>query len=230
MTDLTILFYTANVISDYFMDNIVNQLLKATAGIPLISISQKPMSLGKNICVGDIGRSSYNIYKQVLIGAKVADTKYVATAEDDVLYPKERFDYRPEEGVFAYDINKWSIYAWTQPPTFSYRDRRTMTSLICSRDALIETLEERFAKYPDANNYPAPIWGEPGRFERALGVTPVKSTRYRAAVPSIVFSHMESLAFQSYLGRKKAHGNVQTDKVEPWGTAEEVLKLYKTKI
>ena len=72
MNDLTIIFYTANHISDYFMANIQKQLLKAIGDTPIISVSHKPMKFGQNICVGEIGRSTYNLYKQVLIGAKYA--------------------------------------------------------------------------------------------------------------------------------------------------------------
>ena len=42
---------------------------KESAGdTPIISVSQKPMDLGNNICVGDVERSSQNGYMQLLIG------------------------------------------------------------------------------------------------------------------------------------------------------------------
>ena len=230
MKDLTIIFYTANYISDYFMENVTNQLKKAAGDTPIISVSHKPMDLGTNICVGDIGRSAYNIYKQILIGAKAATTEFVATAEDDVLYPPEHFEYRPKGDTFAYDTNKWSIYTWTKPQRFSFRkDRRTMTSLIVRREALIKTLEQRFEKFPTPD-LPFNIfhyhWGEPGRFENHLGIDPVESERFLATVPHIVFSTPEALAF-SNLGTRKAHGNIISHEVEPWGTAEEIANLYK---
>jgi hypothetical protein len=228
MSDLTILFYTANYISDYFMGNIQKQLLKAIGDTPLISVSHKPMDFGENICVGDIGRSAYNIYKQVLIGAKAAKTKYVATAEDDVLYPEEHFRYRPPEDTMAYDINRWGIYTWTKPPIFSYRDRRNMTSLIAPRDELIRTLEERFTKYPTPEDMHESIrkyWGEPGRYDSSLGISKVKNERYKSSIPHIMFSTPEALAFK-HLGVRKAHSKVRAKELPYWGTAEEVLKLY----
>src|SRR5574337_272588 len=110
--DLTIIYYTSNWLdthNPYFLANTKKQLLKAIGDLPLISVSQKPIALGKNICVGDIGRSHLNIYRQILIGAKAAKTKYVALAEDDILYSWEHFhEHLPEKGKFAYDINKWS--------------------------------------------------------------------------------------------------------------------------
>ena len=150
----------------------------------------------------------------------------MSTAEDDVLYPKEHFDYRPPKDVFAYDENKWSIFTWVKPSLLSFKKRRTMTSLTVTREALVKTLEERFAKYPDPDNIPLPIWGEPGRHEYHLGITPLVHERYDAAVPSIVFSTPEALAY-GHLGHRKAHAPTRTTVVEPWGTAEEILKFYK---
>jgi hypothetical protein len=231
MTDLTILFYSANYISDFFMKNVTDQLKKAAGDTPIISVTQKPMDLGTNICLGDIGRSAFNIYKQILIGAKAATTEFVATAEDDVLYPPEHFVHRPEGNTFAYDTNKWSIYTWTKPQRFSFRkDRRTMTSVTARRDAMIKTLEERFAKFPTPESVPFDVfhhyWGEPGRFEDHLGLTHVPSERYLATVPHIVFSTPEALAFGN-LGTKKAHGNNISFEVEPWGKVEDVAALYQ---
>lgn len=229
--DLTILFYTSNTISDYFMNNITKQLLVAAGDIPIISVSHKPMDFGKNICVGEIGRSVYNIYKQILIGARAATTEYIATAEDDVLYPKEHFEYRPAKDVFAYDMNKWSIFTWSKPQRFSYREnRRTMTSLIVSREALIKTLEERYAKYPVLEEIDPMIYkyyfGEPGRFENHLSITPLKTEQFKATVPHVIFSHDKALGFLN-LGRRKAHGNTIKYELEPWGRASDLINLYK---
>lgn len=224
--DLTILYYTANAISDFFMKNIQDQIKKAVGDTPIISVSQKPIDFGTNICVGDIGRSAYNIYKQVLIAAKAATTEFVATAEDDVLYPEEHFMHRPEGEVFSYDTHKWSIYTWTKPPIFSLKERVNMTSLIVRREPLIRTLEERFAKYPDPEKIPHGYFGEPGRFELHLGITGLLKERVKAAVPQIMFSAEESLAF-GHLGFRKAHSGVRATELPGWGKAEDILLLYK---
>ena len=235
MKDLTILYYTANFLPEYFTQNTQRHLLKAVGDTRIVVVSFKPTLVGtncKNIVVGDIGRSAYNIYKQVLIAAKEAETEYVATAEDDVLYPREHFEYRPDKDVFAYDVNKWNIHTWDKDPVLSLRERRNMTGLIVTRDALIRTLEERFAKYPDPDKVPVRVWSywaEPGRYDDLLRVTQMKSEVYKGAAPHVMFCAEESLGFGN-LGKRKAHGNIQkprSERLEPWGTAEEVLKLYK---
>lgn len=225
--DLTVLYYTSNYITDKFAENVREQLMRVIGDTPLISVSHKPMNFGENICVGDIGRSVYNIYKQVLIGAKAAKTEYVATAEDDVLYSPDHFLYKPEIGTFAYDVNKWSVFTWVDPPVMSYRERRTMTSLTVSRQALIDTLEERFARWPDPAKIPLRYWGEPGRFEGHLDITYLKNERWRAPTPSIVYCTEEAMQFEGYLGRRKRHSDTRATELPYWGTAEYLMSLYE---
>ena len=225
--DLTVIYYTANYLNNRFADRVREQLIRVIGQTPLISVSHKPMDFGENICVGDIGRSVYNIYKQVLIGARAAKTKYVATAEDDVLYSPDHYLYKPEPGTFAYDVNKWSIFTWYNPPIMSYRERRTMTSLTVTRDDLVRTLEERFERWPDPDKIPLRYWGEPGRFEGHLGITYLKHERWSAPTPSIVFGTKEALQFEGYLGTRKRHADTRTTELPYWGTAEQILAMYE---
>jgi len=225
MDDLTIIYYTANFISNHFQDATKKVLLEAIGQTFLISVSQKPMDFGENICVGEIGRSAFNIYRQALIGAKAAKTQYVAMAEDDILYSADHFTHRPHDGFFAYDKNNWSIYTWVNPPVFSYKDRRTFYSLICERDLLIETLEEREAKYPNDKDKPILIWGEPGRYEGKMGVSRRNFEIFYSKVPNVVFSHETALAFDN-LGRRKKMGDLKAIEIPFWGRAEDILKLY----
>ncbi|RJR26975.1 hypothetical protein C4561_04335 [candidate division WWE3 bacterium] len=233
MDDLTIIYYTANKNSDVFMRSTQKILLHAIGDTPIISVSFKPTVIGsncKNICIGEQKRSNYMIYKQVLLGVREAKTKYVAMAEDDMLYSPEHFTYRPpDDETFSYNINKWSIFSWVKPPYLSYRVRKLMNSLITTNSALQKTLEERYEKYPVLEEIPKEFfkkyWGEPGRFENHLGISPVKTEEFSSSVPNIMFSTSEALGFLD-LGERKAHSNIKADKVEPWGTAEEILKLY----
>src|SRR3990167_3601524 len=89
--DLTVVYYTSNRIREPFGQRVRDQLLLAVSGAPIVSVSQKPLDFGDNICVGDIGHTYFNIYRQMLTGAKAARTKYVALAEDDTLYSPEHF-------------------------------------------------------------------------------------------------------------------------------------------
>lgn len=231
MKDLTIIYYTSNWLdthNPYFLANTKKQFLEAVKGLPIISVSQKPMDFGTNICVGDIGRSHLNIYRQILIGAKAAKTKYVAMAEDDILYSYEHFHtYVPEKDKFAYDMSKWSIYTWTKPPTFSFKERKVVNSLIAKRDMLVDAMEERFNKFKSVKDEDIPIswWGDPGRRERQLGVTVRPTEEFWSSIPNVVFSHQEAFGYLN-LGNRKRMGYLRAFEIPYWGKAEDVLKLY----
>lgn len=226
MHDLSIVYYTANFAPESFVSKIRKNLLEAKGDIPLISVSQKPIDFGHNICVGEIGRHHLNIYKQALIGAKVATTKYIAMAEDDVLYHPSHFELRPDPGKFGYNLNYWGLYTWTVP-LFSYRNRRNFHTLICERELFIEAMEERFNKWPDESKIDIAHWAEPGRYEGAghLGVTVRVTEDFYSDYPNVVFSHPEAMQYLT-LGKKKRMGDVKAVEIPHWGRAEEVLKIY----
>lgn len=234
--DLTVIYYTSNWLDDHnpwFLENTKKQLLIAIGDLPLISVSHKPMVFGTNICVGDIGRSHLNIYRQILIGCKAAKTKYVAMAEDDILYSYEHFHYYlPQKDRFAYDMNKWSIFTWTKPPLFSFRTKRkVVNNLIAKRDMLIDAMEERFRRFDQLiaegqkEEQIISSWGDPGRYESNLGVTVRETEEFYSDNPSIVFSHPEAFGYLSR-GTRKRLGDLKAIELPYWGRAENILKLY----
>jgi len=227
MSDLTVVYITANEISETFAQNMRNHLVKAIGENPIIAVSRKPMdTIVKNIVV-DMPRSHVNIYRQALAGVKAAETKYVAIVEDDILYPKEHFQKRPtRSGVFAYNIAYWSLYTWSDPPIFSYTGRRIHGMLICERDLYIEAMEERFAKYPDESQINIAVWAEPGKYESQLGVTVRESEVFYTDPSCIMFSHPEGLSF-THLGMRKRLAPIRAYEIPYWGRAEAVVTLYE---
>lgn len=247
--DLTVIFYTCNFIGEEFASRIRKQLVESIKGLPLITVSQKPMGMEmfeghvgeyKNICVGDIGRNHFNIYLQALAGAKEAKTKYISLVEDDILYSPEHFEHVSSPGKFAYDRSIWGIYTWTKPPVFSWKGRRNLWTLICERELFIEAMEERFAKYPiemlreelakksKKISHLKKIWSEPGKYEGQLGVRVRDWEFYYADQPSVQFSHPTSLGYLG-LGERKKLGEIQRENLEPWGNCEKVLSIYNNK-
>lgn len=216
MIDLTVVFYTANYISKKFAENTYKQLLKAKGDYPIIKISQSI----------DTPRSHINIYKQALNGVKQAKTKYIALAEDDVLYHKDHFSYRPHDGYFAYNINTWLIYTWVNPAIFSYKGRRNLCQLICERDLFINAIEERFNHFPNEDEIPIQNFSEPGKYESKLGVRPQKSETFYSDMPNIIFSHESGLSYYG-LGKRKKLGELKSIEIPYWGRAEVIKKLYE---
>ena len=239
ISDLSIVYYTSNYLDDtnpYFLKNTQDQLLKAIGNFPLIIVSQKPTMFGSNsvnVCVGEIGRSHLNLYKQILQGCQAAKTKYVAMAEDDILYSWEHFHSRlPSPNTFLYDMNKVSLFTWTKPPLFSFRtNRKVVNQLISERNLLIEALEERFAKVKkrmdagETEEHVIQYWGDPGRYENYLGVTVRKCEEFYCTNPSIVFSHEFAFGYLSR-GERKLLGDLRITALDKWGSAESMLKLF----
>lgn len=236
MNDLTIIYYTSNYLEEknpYFLANTKVQLLKAADGLPIIIVSHKPTMFGENstnLIVGDIGRSHTNIYKQILLGCKGVATKYVAMAEDDILYSWEHFHSRlpKRDDLFLYDMNRISLFTWTKPPLFSYRYKRTVVNqLIAPRQMLIDAMEERFALLKKNPNLPLKYWGDPGRYEDILGITKREIDTFMCTCSSIVFSHEFAYGYEFNQGIKKRLGDLRIVELPYWGRAENVLKLWK---
>lgn len=226
-SDLTCVLYTCNEISDYFAESTRSILLEAIGSLPLIVVSQEKMDMGfnsKNIVVPK-HRSHVNIYRQALIGAKAATTKYIALVEDDVLYVKEHFDYRPKNKPFAYNLGYWGVYTWQKEPVFNYKGRQNLNFLICERQAFIDAMEERFAKYPEESMVNKDIWAEPGKYERQLGVTPCETENFYTQPACIKFSHEDELSYAA-LGTRKRAGELRATEIPYWGSIDSVKKLY----
>lgn len=202
MNDLTLLYYTDNTLEEKTRKKIANNLIKVTGNrYPIISVSQKPIKLGKNICVGEIGKSKYNAYKQILIGADEVRTKYIACIDDDTLYSKEHFEFRPDRDTFSYQTNYW----FAQPEIDYYwrihnmEKRGGMWGCICTKDILIKHLSKRYKTYnsdPFANHTKVPslVWGEPGIHEQSFDMEN-KNIKHSSPNPCVIFIHPLSMGY-----------------------------------
>jgi len=214
-SDLTSVMYTARTISDKFANNTMGQLKEALGDIPLIIVELDGST-----------PSHFNIYRMALRGAKQATTKYIACVEDDQLYSPEHFKYRPRKTPFAYNLGYWGLYTWQDPPIYNYKGRKNLGNLICEREAFIEAMEERFAKYPNpGGEHLKDIWAEPSRYERQLGVQIQEAEDFYSQPPNIKFSHQTELSFEG-LGTRKRAGELRALEIPFWGKASDVKKLY----
>lgn len=224
MIDYTVIYLTANLIPEYFFEYQKDILLKATPA-PIISISRKPIDLGHNIL--DNGeKSTDNIYRQMLRAAKLADTKYIIIAEDDTLYSPDHFTFfRPKDNAFGYNRNRATLFTWGEP-VFHWRNRLSNCSLIAPRKLLIESLEERFEKWPDI--IPDSKVGELGRsmVDKRLGVTVRNCEEAYSKVNIIQFNHING-SEERQKTMRKSYGQIMAYDIPYWGKAADVVKLFK---
>lgn len=248
--DLTIVYYSCNHLNSentIFLKNTERQLVKAVGDLPIIVVSHEPIERFEgyegdftNIVAGvdyqlyKEGRHHLNIYKQLLEGARIAQTPFVAMAEDDILYSFEHFHSKlPPLDVFLYDMNKLSLFTWTKPPMYSFRhNRKVVNSLISPTKMLVDAMDERFKQLEKLKSLGKSedriikVWGDPGRYEDYLGVTIRKTDEFMSTNPSIVFTHPKAYGYEFNHGKKKRLGDLRIIEVPYWGRAEDVLKSY----
>jgi hypothetical protein len=143
--DRTIIYFTDNSLDEKLAEVCRKQLLKSADGIPIISVSQKPLDFGKNICVGDIGRSHLSLFKQLTTGIMYATTPVVVIAEHDCLYTPEHIKWGlPALDVFYYNNNQWfAQYGGDRNGLYTHMRRRVLSQLLVGRDIARRALMER---------------------------------------------------------------------------------------
>ena len=223
--DLTIIFLTANRVPKSWAKYQKAVLLKAAKDLPIITISKKPLDWGMNLLQTEAYGVS-NVYFQLLKGAKIATTPYIAVAEDDALYPMKHFHtFRPPLDTFAYNHNRMALFTWGRP-VYGWKYHPGNSVLIAPRELLIEALEERFQKYP--NGTPDELTGEVGRqgIEDRLGLTRRKSTSFDTTISVLRIDHDFGLDILAKKHNKHV-GAVRATSIPHWGRAKDVIKRFK---
>jgi len=142
----TIIYYTSNR-EDEALETRIRQILKKmSGGIPIVSVSQKPIDFGENICVGDVGANDHNLYRQIQIACETAKTPFVLSAEADNLYPPDYFTFEnPELGKIYRYKNIWILKYWR---TFFVKKRWCEGAQIIDREYYLKLLEEELKGMP----------------------------------------------------------------------------------
>ena len=223
-SDITIIMLTASRVPKKWAAVHKQKLIEAADGSPIITISREPLDWGQNI----IDTQEYtisNIYFQLLQGAKAATTEYIAVAEDDTLYPKEHFQFRPPEDSFAYNQNRFGVFRWSKTPTYFWKDRISNSTLIAPRKLAIEALEERFAKYPQGT--PGGLTGELGRsnIEDKLGVKRQKAIWFQTEISVVRIDHELGIDKLSQ-SHRKGMGILRAYDIPYWGKASDIVEKF----
>jgi len=222
--DITIIYLTASRVPEQWMAYQQSVLKKATAGMPIISVSMNPIEFGDKHIIQEGEPCIDNIYWNMLKAAKMTDTPFVAVAEDDVLYPREHFTkFRPPLDTFAYNYVRWQFLTWN-PIMFHWRPRMANYALIAPRELLIKGLEERFAKYPLGQQKAG---GELGynRFERKRETTQHKTVEFGTTVGLVALNHINGIDPLEQK-QKKRMGFIRAIELPHWGSAKELIKKF----
>jgi hypothetical protein len=151
----TLIYTTDNSLPEPLATRCRELLVREAKGIPIVSVSQEPVDLGLNVCVGKIGRSWLNLYKQLMAGLEQVKTKYVGICEHDCIYSNEHLAWLPtKDDTFFYNHHFWLVQWGGNHPElegmYSYwRNRYALSQLVCSAELLKKSLSERLALLQD---------------------------------------------------------------------------------
>lgn len=224
MNDLTIIYYTDNSLPADFAEAVRGHLHNSAdkAGqIPIVSVSQQSLSFGRNICVGEIGRSYRNIIEQICTGLEAAATPYVALCEHDVIYPPEHFALRPtaaDEAV-VFDQNRCRCmvdsYLWGL-----WRGGRSMQLVIGNREMLLENFRGKLTVCQENKDWRHAF--EPGKGESKHGLPPLLwSYQYSTGAPII-----EVCNHGGNYGPPKRQSGTLVETLEPWGKVKTFMRQF----
>ena len=218
MADLSVIYYTSNREDEGFESRIRRTLWRTIKplGLPLISVSQKPIDFGVNICVGEVGSSSHNAWRQFQIGAQLATTEFVCTAEADTLYPREYFTtVRPVKGEMQCVLPMYVLTAMrNKVRAFHPKRRGSFCASISNRVEVISAIEETlspFGKWAaiDERDY---------NYNIVHNLLKIRFVKIPMAVVSIKTDQC------MHRGTPKWHGVVR--ELPNWGEADGLIRKY----
>ena len=212
-----ILYYTDNRLDAGIMCACQVQL--ENAGLPIVSVSLKPLDFGQNIVI-DAERGALTMFRQILAGLEAIDTDIVFFAEHDVLYHPSHFDFTPAEpDQIYYNQNAWRVNAETGEALFYYS---SATSGLCAyRDVLLTHYRKR-VKMVEESGFTRKMGYEPGTHGRAERVDDLKSDTWLSEQPNIDIRHGQNLTRSrwrkdQFRNQKYTRGWTLADEVPGWG-------------
>lgn len=217
---LTVLYYTANREKPAFEER-VRARLKGVAGhLPIISVSQEPIDLGENICVGKQECTYGNEHRQIQIGAEAAKTPWIAVAEADFVYTPAYFALKPDLAVNAYYRYSSVWIAWENTRRYGPLFRRKVYSegaQIVHRIHLLRRLKQKLRT--------SPKWSAPGEdYRPALMYRTGHWAMYGdPEQPVVSFKTWQGGALKSNTGTMPIVGR---DELPYWGTANDLRREF----
>lgn len=150
MKDITTIFYcSSNREKPEFEQRIRDNILKYKGDLEIISVTQKPIDFGTNICVGDnVGVSGFNFFRQTLIALNNIKTPFALSCEADCLYPPDYFQWIPPREDVCYR-NK-NLYVMGQHREYFYKKEEGAThAQIVGTQFYKNALEKLFEGEPE---------------------------------------------------------------------------------
>ncbi len=224
---------TDNSLDEQFAKGFRQRLKNATPSIPIVSVSQKPIDFGYNICVGEIGRSFCSLWKQVFTALLYSKADIIYVAEHDVLYDSSHFDFVPrDDNCFYYNKNMWYVRA---KDGYVLRTKYlAFSQCVCNRLLLLDNMIQRVKWCENGGILPPGKRGyEPGLIRKEgldgreiFGIN--KDLKWRLEYFSSMKANIDIRHGKNLSGTKRfksstevaTHNRIYTDAVPGWGKSE----------
>lgn len=207
-----VIYYTSNREPVEFERKIQEDLLSKTGTLEIISVSQKSMNFGNNICVGDIGASGFNMCRQVQIALQNTDADFVVSAEADCLYSPDYFYFQPPRLDACYRNTNIYILKYKRDH-FNKKSMSTFSQVI-GRKFYLDRLNKLFEG--------APQWStEEKNFPKERGMKLFDSFElFETEFPCVSFKTGKGMRQHTTTLEE------QYKELPYWGTVEEFQKKY----
>ena len=213
MADTTVIYFTSNREKEDFEGRIRRTLLRTIGTLPLISVSQKPIDFGTNICVGEKEASTANALRQIQLGAAEVTTRFVALAESDYLYPREYFRFKPTRDDTAYLATPIYVCFAQHRKTkfFTLKRGNSDSAMIAGRQCLVDGIETTLQKYATT----------PSTLHFAHLLKLFRLENFTLSIPAVTFKTDENMHRKSPFSRTRV-----CTELPDWGTAHNLIRKY----
>lgn len=212
--DLTAIYYSAHLEDPATEAEVRRTHLGSLNGLPVISVTQQPLDFGMNICVGDVGVSDINAFRQFELGIRAAETKYICNIEADFVYPPEYFQVVPPTDDTVYVANPmYVLFAMVRRRRRFYRKPGgSEGAIVVARDYMLHVFEKMLTGCPQ--------WSREGvGFLHMWKIA--KHHQFPLKVPVVTFKTDKNM------GRKTPYiPSSERVSLPYWGTVHEVLQRF----
>lgn len=200
-TETTIIYYTDGTIEEPIKSKVINNIKEMD--IPTVLVSND----GKE-------RSHLQLFKNIKKGLANVETKYVALAEHDCLYPKEHFEFiPPKDDTFYYNTNHYFAVMRHSQYHKPYKERKALSGTVCNKELLEKAVDERIKFLENGGEL---IRGVSGACEFGIRDDDYKAEGFKTKIPYLDIRHGNNFS-----GYRK--GKERLSKLDYWGDFSELF-------
>ena len=213
--DLTVIYFTSNREKPEFEHRIQQTLLDTIDGLPVVSVSHKPMDFGTNICVGEHEPTTFNAIRQIQLGAMEAKTPFICLAESDFLYPKEYFDFMPSNINTAYVATPvYILFAQRgKAKVFATKKGNCESVLVAGRECLISAIDKML--------YGRDMWGDDPFLYFVHLLKLMNHETFKMSIPAMTFKTDGNMHRKAPI-----HRDSFCREIPYWGDSASLIRKY----